>query len=560
MGIYMTDDKIQKTLDNTNPNDEVVHFKDFIRELANTDEVTECQKRKVILKDVIDVFTNSPKPSTPFNNLFEEIRTLDSIRNDTMPVNELSSKLLSAGIPVSNKTFQEILRQASVDENSNVSLKKILENLNTSKPTPVLEDIDTALSTVNLMNCDRVQVSDLKNAFEDLNISLKPEEHQMLVKTLDADEVNKLAQALDKVTNEKLDADNVNSILKGLGIYFPEEELQKVLGSVSVDKEGKVNLKDCLSQLMQMPYFTEGSKTEGSLKVLASIQKNVANPDDLDFMLKNVGVPLPQGVIERALKNVAPREDATVNLQEFMNNLVNSGFSSLPETDNKVKKKKGIKDSIPIGGKIDVSNVGAVLKNMDIKLTEEQQQYLLDHLSATADGKITQLKLMDTVKTLKGDKVNAKKPNNIQEKLGVELTNKESWNLQEHLPVDEGKVDIDNLDTILEKMEMNFSDKEFEELSHNWPADGKVKRIKLVHAAIPVTGETVDIRDLDNVLGNMGIELTKEELGELTRNLPVDAKGETDLKSLMDTVQVITDGSSYSGRLSHLECEKCSCQ
>uniref|UniRef100_A0A2K5ZRD4 EF-hand calcium binding domain 13 n=1 Tax=Mandrillus leucophaeus TaxID=9568 RepID=A0A2K5ZRD4_MANLE len=317
MGIYLTDDKIQKTLDNTNPNDEVVHFKDFIRELANTDEFIECQKiedawniinsvcdgkvdiedllstlkslekpldeeqfkvlsnsatdgkvdiknlktvldnmgikltdkeledltqslpvgadnkvalkaledevkaftgknlslslfseeipqlskslslgiwyiffkgfRKVILKDVIDVFTNSPKPSTPFNNLFKEIKTLDSIRNDTMPVNELSSKLLSAGIPVSNKTFQEIFRQASVDENNNVSLKKILENLNTSKPTSVFEDIDTALSTVSLMNCDRVQVSDLKNAFEDLNISLKPEEHQMLVKTLDAD-------------------------------------------------------------------------------------------------------------------------------------------------------------------------------------------------------------------------------------------------------------------------------------------------------------------------------------------------------------------------------------
>ncbi|XP_011925920.1 PREDICTED: EF-hand calcium-binding domain-containing protein 13-like [Cercocebus atys] len=325
---------------------------------ALEDEVKAFTERKVILKDVIDVFTNSPKPSTPFNNLFKEIKTLDSIRNDTMPVNELSSKLLSAGIPVSNKTFQEILRQASVDENNNVSLKKILENLNTSKPTSVFEDIDTALSTVSLMNCDRVQVSDLKNAFEDLNISLKPEEHQMLVKTLDADEkgdtslksailalksnrrlqdfreVNKLAKALDKVTNEKLDADDVNSVLKGLGIYFPEEELQEVLGSVCVDKEGKVNLKDCLSQLMQTPYFTKASKTEDSLKVLASIKKNVANPDDLDFMLKTVGVPLPQDVIQRALKNVAPREDGTVNLQEFMSNLVNSGFSSLPESKN----------------------------------------------------------------------------------------------------------------------------------------------------------------------------------------------------------------------------------
>lgn len=40
----------------------------------------------------------------------------------------------------------------------------------------------------------------------------------------------------------------------------------------------------------------------------------------------------------------------------------------------------------PKGGKIDVSNVDAILKNMDIKLTEEEQQYLLDHLSATGEA------------------------------------------------------------------------------------------------------------------------------------------------------------------------------
>ena len=32
----------------------------------------------------------------------------------------------------------------------------------------------------------------------------------------------------------------------------------------------------------------------------------------------------------------------------------------------------------------------------------------------------------------------------------------------------------------------------------------------------------VNIRDLDSILGNMGIELTKEELGELRRNLPIN--------------------------------------
>lgn len=48
-------------------------------------------------------------------------------------------------------------------------------------------------------------------------------------------EVSELAKALDKVTHEKIDVDDVKAVLQGLGIYFPEEELQEVLTSVSVD-------------------------------------------------------------------------------------------------------------------------------------------------------------------------------------------------------------------------------------------------------------------------------------------------------------------------------------
>lgn len=37
------------------------------------------------------------------------------------------------------------------------------------------------------MNCNRIQIGGLKDAFDYLNVSVKPEEHQMLVKTLDVD-------------------------------------------------------------------------------------------------------------------------------------------------------------------------------------------------------------------------------------------------------------------------------------------------------------------------------------------------------------------------------------
>lgn len=51
----------------------------------------------------------------------------------------------------------------------------------------LLSAVHTALNTVSLMNCDRIQASDLKDVFDDLSISIKPEEHEMLQKTLDVD-------------------------------------------------------------------------------------------------------------------------------------------------------------------------------------------------------------------------------------------------------------------------------------------------------------------------------------------------------------------------------------
>ena len=50
-----------------------------------------------------------------FTDLYKEITTLEKIRSDKMPINELSSQFLSAGVPLSNKAFQEILNETSTD-------------------------------------------------------------------------------------------------------------------------------------------------------------------------------------------------------------------------------------------------------------------------------------------------------------------------------------------------------------------------------------------------------------------------------------------------------------
>nr|CAI9700670.1 unnamed protein product [Rangifer tarandus platyrhynchus] len=476
------------TLSNLNNNLNKDEFLTALK-LAKADEGDKVQIEEFakVVKDMHD--------TSKLEESEETVLAVDLPEDDMIPGKNLEGFLGDIGIKSPKEEVEKILQSDFVSEDNMVNVKDYMKTLSDTQKFSNFIDIHTALNTVSLMNRNRIQANDLKDAFDELSVSVKPEEHQMLEKTLDIDEkghvslksallalksskrfqdfreVNKLANALDKVTNEKVYVDDIQSILSGLGIYFPEEELQEMLSSVSVDNEGKVDLKDFLIRLSQTPYFTKGSKLEGPMKALASIRKNMANPDDLGSMMKNIGVPLPQDVIQSALKNVTIMDDGMVNLEEFMGNLVNSGFSS------------------PSEKKIEISNLDNFMDDMGIELTYKEHKELVNHLPASTDVKINQLKLMDTMNTLEAErKINQMRPTDTME---------------------------------------------------------------------PLKGEMINIRDLDSILGNMGIELTKEELGELRRNLPVNAQGKTDLKMLMDTVQVITatsDGKIYKNRL--LNCVK----
>nr|XP_023508059.1 EF-hand calcium-binding domain-containing protein 3 isoform X13 [Equus caballus] len=409
-------------------------------------------------------------------------------------------------------------------------------------------------------------------------------------------EVSELAKALDKVTHEKIDVDDVKAVLQGLGIYFPEEELQEVLTSVSVDDEGKVDLKDCLTRLMQTPYFTKGSKIDNLLKVLVSIRKNVANPDDLGSMMKSIGVPLPQDVIERALKNVALTEDGTVNLEEFMGNLVNSEFSSLLERNriddsnldtflgnmrmemsvDKTVNKNEIKDRrSSMGRKIDFSNVDAVLKNMDIKLTEDEQQELLEHLSATTDEDMDMKTLIGIVKMLKADRqvelnklVNEAKAvtglqvdvHNLDTILGnmaIKLTAEDVNDLTLNLPVDGGEVVFNNMKKVPGNMGIELKDEKHWELVNNLPTDGGnisvsnldsilgEMRIKLTEKEqekltenLLLAGGVIDVNKVNTLLQDMGMNLTEKEINDLTHSSPADG-GEINVSDIENTLEKI---------------------
>ncbi|XP_070340030.1 uncharacterized protein [Equus asinus] len=143
-----------------------------------------------------------------------------------------------------------------------------------------------------------------------------------------------------------------------------------------------------------------------------------------------------------------------------------------------------------------------------------------------------------------GEKVNVKDVKNIVEGIGIEFTPKEYLELVKTLQVDDdgniyenilldgvksfngGKVDVSNLENILENMKIKFPDEKLKDLSQNLPVDssGMTDLHKLLKEIKKFTGGKVEAKNIRKALGNMGIELSNRELWELLKILPITGR------------------------------------
>ncbi|XP_030885116.1 uncharacterized protein LOC115941287 [Leptonychotes weddellii] len=219
-----------------------------------------------------------------------------------------------------------------------------------------------------------------------------------------------------------------------------------------------------------------------------------------------------------------------------------------------------------ITGKVDIKNLETVLGNMGIKLTDKELEDLNQNLPVSVDNKVALKTLKDEVKAFTGEKIDSSDLQNILKDMGIELTDMEHKHLLKTLPIDahekvfqnrllkdvrynkRGKVDVNNLDPVLEAMEVKLTEQELNLIKDLLNGYKKVDLKNLMDKVEAVTGEEVDINDLGTVLRNMGIELTDKELSQLVKNLPVD-NGKVYQRRLLDGIKFLKGGKIDSSKV-----------
>ncbi|XP_074176193.1 EF-hand calcium-binding domain-containing protein 3 isoform X1 [Rhinolophus sinicus] len=311
------------------------------------------------------------------------------------------------------------------------------------------------------------------------NISFK---EKTAIKTLE-----NVCEAINKLQENYIAAEELQSILPSLGITLSDNEFKKIVTDTSRNENGMMKLDDFISALSKEQSLPEYDVLFSVIKAIDKIKDENIDYEDLNTCLQNFGVYLSKAEFEKITELTKAGDNKKVNLKDFLRG---------------IKENPHFKESTEF--QVDVHDLDTVLGNMAIKLTAEELNDVTPNLP-TDGGEVD---------------VNAMKK--VPGNMGIELQDKKHWNL----PTDvNGKVDLEKV--------MN----EVKPFSEN----EKVYLDMLMDAANTFTGKKVSVSSLDTLLKNMGIQLEKEDGEDLLSRVPADENEMADLNVVMDKAKAFTE-------------------
>ncbi|KAM4843996.1 EF-hand calcium-binding domain-containing protein 3 isoform 2-T2 [Thomomys bottae] len=500
--------------------------------------------------------------------------------------------LENVGIELTNTESQELLETMPLDENKRVYKNRLMDGVKTYGGGEVHVDrIDDALEHLGFLLEDK----EIEEICKQLPIE---DERRLNLKSLIGEVYNFLDDGtvdLDMVldegalfTGKKIDTDNIKDFLENIGITLKEDKSMQLLNNLPTDAKGRV-YKNRL------------------MKELESLDGIKVSPEKMENFVKNLGIDLKEKEI-KALKTHLLLDDKKkisfnvlmdklkkitgekIHAADVKNTVENMGIEitnkehkkllkTLPFSANKKVFRKDIVDSVKsfIGGKVNVSDLKNVLRNIGFKLESKEMKDLVTHLPLTEDKKIDLDVLMDVAKSFSGEKIHVKDIKNMLENLGIKLTEQEEWKLLKNLPIcrdgtvykkrvleglrlfKEKKVPVRNLENLVEDMELEVKDDDYVDLRNHLPADenqmvyfndemdeaktftasGKAYKSRLIKEVKTLKEPQVRFKNIEPLLEDLGIRVKNEELEELMACIPTNIDRTVYLNDLVDSINYI---------------------
>ncbi|XP_048223229.1 EF-hand calcium-binding domain-containing protein 13-like [Perognathus longimembris pacificus] len=478
------------------------------------------------------------------NSLFNVANLYSGIK---INASDTQNFLENAGIHLTNMESQALLETMPLDDNKRVYKNRLMDG-------------------VKAYGGGEVDVDRIDDALEHLGFLLEDEEVEEICKHLPIEDERKLNMKLlmAEVYNflgEEIDYADVENILKNVGLRLHLKDSPVLMKSLPIDAAGKLHKQKLLEGLKFLPK-REQSEIKIEVDKLRSFMENMRfDLDEYEYEDLKSNLPIDDDgtvemgvVLDKGALFTGEKIDID-NMEDFLENIGITLkedksiqlLSNLPtDAKRRVYKNRLMKELENLEGiKVSSDKVENFVKNTGIDLKEKEIKALKSHLPLDDKKKTNFNVLMDELKKITGEKIHAADVKSVVESMGIEITNKEHKKLLKTLPfsanknvfrkdvVDSmkffpgGKVNVSNIKNVLRNTGFKLEAKEMKDLVSHLPIteDKMVNLYELMDVAKSFSGEKIHIRDIKNMLENLGLKLTKQEEWMLLKSLPICKDG-----------------------------------
>ncbi|XP_032770104.1 uncharacterized protein LOC116910361 [Rattus rattus] len=197
-----------------------------------------------------------------------------------------------------------------------------------------------------------------------------------------------------------------------------------------------------------------------------------------------------------------------------------------------------------VGEKIGVGGLRNTVEQIGVEVNDKEYVDLLERLPFDENNNVFRNRLLSTLKSYKGGRVDPNKLKTLLMNLDLKLKNREMKKVMQKQTAGGEKVNIKDVKTFVEDTGITLTPKEQVELIKNLPVDdeGNIHERRLIDELKSFGGGTVNVNNMENVLENLKIKLSDEKVKELSENLPADSSGMTNFQTMLKEIRKLTGG------------------
>nr|XP_020653629.1 uncharacterized protein LOC110081351 isoform X3 [Pogona vitticeps] len=258
LGIHLTNEEFQQIVDAIDiDSGGMINLKEFLLALSKTQRFMDSMA------------------------LHSAIEAFGRIKSEKVDTRELETIVSNLGINLSNPEFQKALKNTSVDEGGRANFKEFLVNVMDNERFYELSAIHDVYTLVSRVKNDKVEVSHLEDVLAAIGITLNKEEMKDVMKNIMVDEdgkvtlkefVNVLLQtqqfstavemegalkAMQSIKQDKVNIEDLDSIMYTMGLNLSPNEIQQALKYVVQNVDGTVSLRDFMFGVTKTQRFSK---------------------------------------------------------------------------------------------------------------------------------------------------------------------------------------------------------------------------------------------------------------------------------------------------------------